>query len=134
MNLIFLGGLSRSGKAAFWPLFSSLENTDQPQNLVDLDWLNDAFKNHLISEEIFLELLRAKINVSSWYSYLGRNLNTNSNDWTNFIRLKSKDEYIARPHAMTLKMYFWNINLLLAIKSLYLFTILKLNLTLDNKK
>ena len=77
-------------------MFSSLENTDQPQNLVDLDWLNDAFKNHLISEEIFLELLRAKINVSSWYSYLGRNLNTNSNDWTNFIRLKSKDEYIAR--------------------------------------
>ena len=93
MNIIFLGGLSKSGKAAFWPLLSALENTDQPQNLADLDWYNSAYLGGQIDEKIFLELLRAKINMSSWFSYLGRYLNSNSNDWTNFVRLRSEAEY-----------------------------------------
>lgn len=93
MNIIFLGGLSRSGKAAFWPLLSALENTDQPQNLADLDWYNTAYLASQMDEKIFLELLRAKINMSSWFSYLGRYLNSNSNDWTNFVRLRSEAEY-----------------------------------------
>ncbi len=93
MNIIFLGGLSRSGKAAFWPLLSALENTDQPQNLADLDWYNTAYLAGQIDEKIFLELLRAKINMSSWFSYIGRYLNSNSNDWTNFVRLRSESEY-----------------------------------------
>ena len=53
MNIIFLGGLSRSGKAAFWPLLSALENTDQPQNLADLDWYNTAYLAGQIDEKIF---------------------------------------------------------------------------------
>ena len=93
MKIIFLGGLSRSGKAAFWPLLSSLENTDQPQNLADLDWYNNAYLSGQIDENIFLELLRAKINMSNWFSYIGRYLNGNSNDWTNFVRLRSEEEY-----------------------------------------
>ncbi len=96
MNIIFLGGLSRSGKAAFWPLFSSLEHTDQPQNIADLDWYNTAYSNDQIEEKFFLELLKTKINMSSWFSYLGRYLNTNSNDWTNFTRLRSQEEYNSR--------------------------------------
>ncbi len=96
MKIIFLGGLSRSGKAAFWPLLSSLEHTDQPQNLADLDWYNTAYLAGQIDEKIFLELLRAKINMSSWFSYIGRYLNTNSSDWTNYVRLRSQTEYNER--------------------------------------
>ena len=93
MNIIFLGGLSKSGKAAFWPLLSFLEYTDQPQNIADLDWYNSAYSNDQIEEKFFLELLRTKINMSSWFSYLGRYLNSNLNDWTNFTRLRSQEEY-----------------------------------------
>ena len=96
MKIIFLGGLSRSGKAAFWPLLSSLEHTDQPQNIADLDWYNTAYFNKQIDEKFFLELLRTKISMSSWFSYLGRHLNSNSNDWTNFMRLRSQEEYNIR--------------------------------------
>ena len=96
MKIIFLGGLSKSGKAAFWPLLSSLEHTDQPQNIADLDWYNTAYFNKQIEEKFFLELLRTKISMSSWFSYLGRYLNSNSNDWANFMRLRSQDEYNIR--------------------------------------
>ena len=74
----------------------SIKHTDQPQNLADLDWYNTAYLAGQIDEKIFLELLRAKINMSSWFSYIGRYLNTNSSDWTNYVRLRSQTEYNER--------------------------------------
>ena len=96
MNVIFFGGLSRSGKSAFWPLFSSLEYTDQIQNLAELDWFNTAYLEGKIDQEIYLELVKVKVDLSSWSSYLGRYLNSNTNDRSNFSRLRSKDEYLER--------------------------------------
>lgn len=92
MRVIFLGGISRVGKAAFWPLLSSLEYTDQPINQPDLDWFNSAYLNDDISEDVFLNFVRLEIHKSSWFSFLGRNLNTNKNDLTNFSRLRSEKE------------------------------------------
>lgn len=96
MNVIFFGGLSRSGKSAFWPLFSSLEYTDQIQNLAELDWFNTAYIEGKIDQEIYLELVKVKVDLSSWSSYLGRYLNSNTNDRSNFSRLRSEDEYLER--------------------------------------
>ena len=75
MKVIFLGGISRAGKAAFWPLLSSLEYTDQPINLPNLDWLNTAYLKEDISEDVFLNFVRLELHRSSWFSFFGRNLN-----------------------------------------------------------
>lgn len=92
MKVIFLGGISRAGKAAFWPLLSALEYTDQPINFPNLDWLNTAYLKGDIAEDVFLNLVRLELHRSSWFSFLGRNLNTNRNDLTNFSRLRSEKE------------------------------------------
>mgnify|MGYP006080373793 CR=1 FL=1 len=96
MNVIFFGGLSRAGKSAFWPLFNSLEFTDQIQNLAELDWFNTAYLEGKINQELYLELVKVKVDLSSWSSYLGRYLNSNINDRSNFSRLRSKEEYLER--------------------------------------
>jgi hypothetical protein len=96
MLIIFFGGLSRSGKSAFWPLFSSLENVDQMQNLPELDWFNTWYEARNIDEETFIECCKIKIDASNWFSYLGRYLNSNKNDRSNFVRLTSEEEYIKR--------------------------------------
>ena len=96
MDLIFLGGISRAGKAALWPLLCSLEYTDQPQNFPNLDWLNSAYLLGDISEDVFLNFVRLEIQKSSWFSFLGRNLNSNEHDWTNFKRLRGKNELDSR--------------------------------------
>lgn len=96
MKVLFLGGLSRAGKAAFWPLLSSFDGMDQPQNNPQLDWYYSAFLSGDISESTFLKFLILEIKASSWFSYLGRYLNTNENDLTNFIRLTSHSDYRIR--------------------------------------
>ena len=96
MKMLFLGGLSRAGKAAFWPLLSSINGLDQPQNLPNLDWYHDAFEAGDIDENTFLKFVELELTAASWFSYLGRYLNTNHNDLTNFSRLVSKDEYAQR--------------------------------------
>jgi hypothetical protein len=96
MTVIFFGGLSRSGKSAFLPLFNSLEYTDQIQNLAELDWFNTAYLEGKMNQEIYLEFVKVKIDLSSWSSYLGRYLNSNINDRTNFSRLRSEEEYQQR--------------------------------------
>ena len=96
MKIVFLGGLSRAGKAAFWPLLSCIKGLDQPQNLPMLDWLNDALQAGDIDEKTFLKLIKLEIQLESWFSYIGRYLNSNKNDLTNFVRLVSEKEYYSR--------------------------------------
>jgi len=96
MEVVFLGGLSRAGKAAFWPLLCSVGPLDQPQNLPNLDWYNESYSSNDMCEETFLELTRLEVLKQAWFSYLGRNLNSNKADWTNFSRLRSQNEYKKR--------------------------------------
>lgn len=96
MKIFFFGGLSRAGKAAFWPLLSGIKGLDQPQNLPQLDWYNSAYESGDISEDTFLRFIELEIKASSWFSYIGRYLNSNENDLTNFQRLTSAQDYAER--------------------------------------
>lgn len=95
-KVVLLGGLSRAGKAAFWPLFNSFKGMDQPQNFPQLDWYQSAFDCGDLTDAGFSQLVDLEIRVSSWFSYLGRYLNSNSSDLTNFSRLTSNAEYLKR--------------------------------------
>ena len=96
MKVVFISGLSRAGKAAFWPLLDSVKELDQPQNIPQLDWFNDALISNEITEKAFIKLISLEIRCNSWFSYLGRYLNSNINDLTNFKRLKSDEEFKLR--------------------------------------
>ena len=108
MKVIFLGGLSRAGKAAFWPLLSSFDGVDQPQNIPQLDWFYSAFILGEITEVTFLKFLSLEIKASSWFSYLGRYLNSNENDLTNFKRLTSDQDYRIRTNRLDNEQEFEN--------------------------
>ena len=64
-------------------------NCDLPHNTPDLDWFVDAYEEGVISKEGFCRLCANYLLCYSWYSYLGRHVNSRSSDYYSMFRLKS---------------------------------------------
>ena len=89
LNIISICGPTRSGKGAIGPILGAARNSDLPHNTPDLDWFVDAYEEGAISKDVFCRLCANYLLCYSWYSYLGRHVNSRSSDYYSMFRLKS---------------------------------------------
>lgn len=89
LNIISICGQTRSGKGAIGPIFGAALNSDLPHNTPDLDWYVDAYEEGAISKEALCRLCANYLLCYSWYSYLGRHINSRASDYYSMRRLKS---------------------------------------------
>ena len=88
LNCLSLLGASRSGKSAVVPLLTALKKIDLPFNTPDLDWYIEGYDLGKYSVNTAAQLCVQYMLCYSWYSYLGRYINSRSDDYYSLDRLK----------------------------------------------
>ena len=95
-NLLFISGLTRSGKALLCPIVSSFENTEKVNVNFFLEQI--PFLNHLdkINDEASIYLLKTGISMMLYDNAIGRNVNFRKDDYTSVWKYRNPKEYIDR--------------------------------------
>ena len=95
-NLVFISGLTRSGKALLCPIVSSFENTEKVNVnffLEQIPFLNQLDK---ISDEASIFLIKTGISMMLYDNAIGRNVNFRKDDYTSVWKYRNPMEYINR--------------------------------------
>ena len=95
-NLVFISGLTRSGKALLCPIVSSFENTEKVNVNFFLEQI--PFLNHIkkINDEASIYLLKSGISMMLYDNAIGRNANFRKDDYTSVWKYRNPKEYIDR--------------------------------------
>ena len=95
-NLVFISGLTRSGKALLCPIVSSFENTEKVNVNFFLEQI--PFLNHIdkINDEASIYLLKTGISMMLYDNAIGRNVNFRKDDYTSVWKYRNPKEYIDR--------------------------------------
>lgn len=95
-NIVFISGLTRSGKSILCPIISSFENTEK----VNVNFFMEQipFLEFLgkLPEDTSVHLLRAGMNLMVYDNSIGRNANFRLNDYTSVWKYKDPVRYIQR--------------------------------------
>ena len=95
-DIIFVAGSTRSGKIILSRILSSLERAEG----VKVDYLTEFFapfrRMGEISEEACIAFLRYSIYLATYNSFIGRNVNMRSNDYTSIWNTSSPLKYMRR--------------------------------------
>ena len=80
VEYIFIDGISRSGKGAIVPFVSSLNCVEHWKQNFNLEKLLFLLETGEITEEGFRYFFETDLIMDTWFSMLGRNVNTNEHD------------------------------------------------------
>ncbi|MBL1140622.1 MAG: hypothetical protein HND53_01165 [Proteobacteria bacterium] len=96
VNLVFISGLTRSGKALLCPIVSSFSNVEKVNVNFFLEQI--PFLNYLnsIPDETAIYLLRTGMNMMVYDNAIGRNANFRPDDYTSIWKYRNPMEYIQR--------------------------------------
>jgi len=95
-NIVFISGLTRSGKALLCPILSSFNNTEKVSVnffLEQIPFLNSLEK---ISDETATYLLKAGMNLMVYDNAIGRNANFRPDDYTSIWKYRNPMDYVRR--------------------------------------
>lgn len=95
-NLVFISGLTRSGKALLCPILSSYNNTEKVNVNFFLEQI--PFLNFLgkIPDDTAIFLLKSGMNLMVYDNAISRNVNFRPDDYTSIFKYKNPLEYIQR--------------------------------------
>ena len=95
-NLVFISGLTRSGKALLCPIISSFNNTEKVNVNFPLEQIPALNYLGSINDETSKYLLRSGLNMQVYDNAIGRNSNFRTDDYTSVWKYRDPMEYINR--------------------------------------
>ena len=95
-NPVYIDGLSRSGKAAVGVSLASLDRTEHILTRNIIDRIFTLYSLGLLDKNAALDNIITEANFKLWFSYLGRNLNTNIHDFTSVLNSRDYGMYKTR--------------------------------------
>jgi len=95
-NIVFVSGITRSGKALLLPLVASLNNSEKVSVNFFLELITAMHSTNEISDELAIYLLRSGMNMMAYDNAIGRNANFRKDDYTSIWKYKEPLEYITR--------------------------------------
>ena len=96
VEYIFIDGISRSGKGAIVPFVSSLKGVEHWKQNFNLEKLLFLLETGEITEEGFRYFFETDLIMDTWFSMLGRNVNTNKHDISSVLNATNPDKYLQR--------------------------------------
>ncbi|MFH1979286.1 MAG: sulfotransferase domain-containing protein [Patescibacteria group bacterium] len=95
-NLVFIDGLTRSGKTLFFAIIPSLRGMEHTKFFYLLEQILPALKFGNISPEYAKSLLRVHLNELIYNAHLSRNINFRYSDWTGIFSYHNPKLYFER--------------------------------------
>jgi len=96
VEYIFIDGISRSGKGAIAPFVSSFKNVEHWNQSFNLDRLHFLLETDQISEAGFRYFFETDLIKDTWFSMIGRNVNTNAHDISSVLNSADPKKYLNR--------------------------------------
>lgn len=93
-KLVFIDGVTRSGKSMLGPVVSSLSKTYPMQQQTLLDNLLPMYHNNSIKKEIISSLLNFYFNKNVYYVNISREINLRPKDNSSFVNNRDYKKYI----------------------------------------
>ena len=95
-NIVFISGLTRSGKALLCPIISSFNNTEKVNVNFSLEQI--PMLNHVgeINDNVAKFLLQSGMNSAIYDNAIGRNSNFRPDDYTSVWKYRDPMEYVQR--------------------------------------
>jgi hypothetical protein len=95
-NLLFVEGISRSGKFLMANILSGIESVEPVQYNTLLEQLPIWKKFGLVDFELSKEILQCEIDLDAYELFIGRNLNHRKSDKSSIYNQPSFDKYLER--------------------------------------
>jgi hypothetical protein len=95
-NIVFVSGLTRSGKAILCPIVSSFEKVEKVNVNFLLEQIPQLEYTNMLSSEAAVYLLRAGMNLMVYDNAIGRNSNFRPDDFTSVWKYKDPMQYVQR--------------------------------------
>jgi len=95
-NIVFISGITRSGKGLLCPIVSSFKNTEKVNVNFFLEQAPYLHAIDKLSTETAIYLLRSGMNLMLYDNALGRNINFRISDYTSVFKFSNPIEYISR--------------------------------------
>ena len=95
-DIVFVSGLTRSGKSLVLPIVASLSNSDKASADFFLEQIPFAVHIGAIDSEIALNLIRTGMNLKIYDDFVGRNLNHKNGDFTDINLYQDPKKYLLR--------------------------------------
>jgi hypothetical protein len=95
-NIVFISGITRSGKSLLLPIVSSFENSEKVNVNFFLELMTAMNSTDEISDDAAIYLLRSGMNIMAYDNAIGRNVNFRKDDYTSVWKYKEPLEYISR--------------------------------------
>jgi hypothetical protein len=88
-NILFISGISRSGKSLFAPIVSTLDKTQNFQMIPEIEEIFRLYYIGKISKEIASYIIKIYVNIKTYENYIGRNFNFRKKEWTSIYNYKN---------------------------------------------
>jgi hypothetical protein len=95
-DIVFISGLTRSGKAILCPIVSSFEKVEKVNVNFFLEQIPQLEHTNMLSNEAAVYLLRAGMNLMVYDNAIGRNANFRPDDFTSVWKNKDPMQYVQR--------------------------------------
>jgi hypothetical protein len=95
-DIVFISGLTRSGKAILCPIVSSFEKVEKVNVNFLLEQIPQLEYTNMLSKEAAVYLLRAGMNLMVYDNAIGRNSNFRPDDFTSVWKYKDPMQYVQR--------------------------------------
>lgn len=93
---LFVDGISKSGKAAVAMAVSSLDRVEHIKNEYHIDRIVNNYSQGWLNRDAAIEDLITVTDFGLFNSFMGRDLNTNQNDWSSIVNSKNPELYYQR--------------------------------------
>ena len=91
-NILFISGISRSGKSLLAPIISSLDKIQNFQMTQEIEEILRLYYIGKITKEVASHIIKMQINIKTYENYIGRNFNFRKNEWTSIYNYKNTYE------------------------------------------
>ena len=95
-DLIVISGITRSGKFLLGSLVSSFEKVEPFQDMPCIEAILPMFKSGVLSEESAIELMKLRVDISTYNTLVGRKLNFRYDDVSSIFKSGEFDILVQR--------------------------------------
>lgn len=95
-NIVFISGLTRSGKALLLPIISSFNNTEKVNVNFGLEQIPMIHHLGELKDDVAKYLLQSGMNLAIYDNAIGRNSNFRPDDYTSIWKYRNPMEYVQR--------------------------------------